>query len=382
MSVSISPPVERRRVRSWIPLILLCALGMNSHAAVEVQVFNLSPRAAGSGGEVGIDLGGQASLAALPYRKGSALLTLADAHFIATVRDEGGNVLLSQPLDLADGRRYVLAFAGDGQSRPFEMVYTLQHNQTVQNGFYSLQSAFFATVGAGAESVRLTLGARDCRLGDPPLQPNPEPIARRYTPSPVVQLGFSSALTCTRLTAQAQNANGAVTRTSTEFVPESGERINVFVIGDGVRQPYEQLLVRGGVEPTLPMVTGDRRMEGLWFDPERPGEGLAVLVDTTRVPNRLRLLYYGFNLQNESAWGASIGVTPPSFSIESFVGGSIDGQLPTAATRLDLINLRFHSCSTASFETLRGSDLIRHDAADELRSRRLYKLLPIENCDA
>lgn len=372
-----------RRARVPLPLIvgafaLLCA--GSAAASVRVQVFNFSPRTEGNGGALSFDLGGQATVNALPYKGQTQFLTLANPSFELRVTDESGALLFTQQLNLTDRRDHVIAAAGDGIKRPFIAYQGLQHADITPENGISLQVALLSLQGDFNDPVDRRRSFEPCDAPAPAANfPNPNPTPRydgyaAFDPS----YGTTRSGSCIRVHQSAVHSDGRSERLSIEFGAEPGERIRVFAIGDGVRQPYEQMVVRYGIEPTLPTVSPNASMEGLWYDPERPGEGLAVLYDSSTTPRRTRLFYYGYDAANRNTWGAT--PTGGTVVLETFRGGSPDGQQVTSSDPVGSLFLRFHSCRDASFVSNAPNALIRHTDFDRTRARRLVKLLPLDNC--
>lgn len=379
--------VPQRRTRGWIPLIVCALLGnLPSFAAVRVQVLNLSPRTTGSGGELTIDLGGQATVPNLAYKRHSEFITLANGSFDVTVRDERGAVLTMRRVNLADGRDHLIAAIGDGRERGFAVYSNTQHAQTVPNGRFTVQSAYLATNGSFADPLSRQYLALACdeELPTLPELSNRNPRDDRFGSDGVGNLGYGRSLaadSCIRLAFVVQHTiDGRLETHSTEIRAAAGERIRLFAVGDGVLQPIEMLVIRYGIEATRAFIPPDPRMEGLWYDPDRPGEGFAMLFDHSVSPPRPQLLFYGYDASNRSSWGAGIQGIGPYTLLETFRGGSPSGQFPTAANPNPAVSLYFHSCTEASLETVTNNEVIRHTPSDLARSRHLVKLLPLTDC--
>jgi hypothetical protein len=384
----LCPPGRSRR---WIPLSLLALLlgaASATSAAVRVQVLNLSPRTAGDGGSVSFELGSQARVDALQYKGHTQLITVASPDFTLIVRDEQGAVLLSEAMHLVDHRDHVLGLIGNGRNRPLKAFSKFFHADYTPDNTFSLQMAYVASEGSFEDPVLRNNVVNPCGTALPPF-----PVLRNTGPR---DDAFGSAVegqfdlhtppagSCQRIDQYAlhaidPNRHGLV---STELTGQPGERIWAFAIGDGVVQPLESLIVRHGIEPTRPFVSADARMDGLWMDPEQPGKGIAINVDPARPDAPPTLIYYGFDASGNNAWGSVTRQNANLQLLETFVGGTESGQLPTRTDFIGNFRLRFHSCREASLLPRVSGPLTPYTAFDYLRARRLVKLLPLEDCTA
>lgn len=378
----------RRRARGHLPLSLgmgLCALiciAGSAAAAVRVQVLNLSPRDSATGGTVSIDLGGQAEVGELRYKSLSGFIDLANPNFRVNVRDETGGLLHSETVELPDGRDHILALIGNGQGRPFKIYQDMQHADFTPDGKFTLQLTYLAALGSFNDPVFRYNYASSCADAAPPTYPRTQ-----TTPFDDLfgyvgaepNLHALPAATCIRVDQYGQHVFGErVQRNAVELTAQPGERIRVIAVGDGVNQPVEQLVIRYGTETTRPFVDADLRMDGLWFDPELPGHGLAILIEPGD-PARVRMLDYGFDRAGINVWRASQNTSiDRTHQFSTFSGGTPDGQSPTRSDNAGGISLRFHSCNEASY--MGNTSGVRMAPGDYGRPRLLFKLLPLDNC--
>ena len=335
-----------RRWRVWLAALHALALPVVCFAAPRIDFGHYAPGAPA----VSLEIDSRRVADQVEYRDYHRRLPItAGAHRIVA-RNPAGEIIAERDIALKEPDRMVVFLTGDGRpDLPFELLISWDHNRPFINDDMSVQQVNLAVVrtasGAGAG---IQVG-RDCGFGGPRFAVVSYAHGTEGVAGNRLSGGYSLSLgpsTCTSLLASSQGA--AVTRYFRQ--PEPGLRLREIITGDGREHPWVIDFIVQDIEPTLSAIPTSPAIEGLWFDPNKPGSGLLITHAPTEAnPNRVKAVIYGFGSGGRATWRILDGG-----HIFQVVGGNPGGTAGVLSVRSSRAQITFHACDHASIQSYSG----------------------------
>lgn len=351
-------------VRFILALILLVVAGASS--AAELGFAHYAPGA----GTVLLEMEGEASRV-LAYKDFEQVTYFDPGTRHLRARRADGSVLAEGDLELLQNDRYIVILAGNGTAQaPYQLRLAIDHNHVFTAGQWSVQEATLAVYSESGESALAALVVQDsCVNGGNSGTTEVFGYGTRTLSAPasggvtVREAGQTCAFSVRDMSAVQVSITG-----------QSGERLRRFLIGDGVRAPYEMIVVSQGIDPVQPVMAADASIEGLYSIDGAPNTGLQVAYDPGAPSGqRLTAVYFGFENEGRASWR-----TIEKMRVVEYMGGNTDGTRAAVGFERAIAFLTVHSCMDLSLKLFMQTGVAAGHIfpADPRNTLRLTRLFP------
>lgn len=348
------------KLRFFLTMVAgLLALAAQAAGAAQLSFAHYAPGA----GELRLQVDQEVPIA-LAYGDFVGVRDYAGGTRQIRVTRSDGTALVSGELALAPTDRYVVIVAGNGSDiAPYQLRTAVDHNWPLLARQSSLQTASLAIVanpgqtgsrplltGTVCEGTNRSTGSENFGNGTRPLD-NPQGGA-----------GFSIQEDRPECVHYAMLSPTSDASAEVMIAAQEGDRLRRFLIGDGVNEPHQMVLVHQGREPIRPALAPDVTIEGLWSVVGEANTGLQVSFNPLtgsgrelQVGRGINAVFFGYDEEGRSTWRTLVSDGP--LRVVEYLGGNPDGTRAAVGFERGTALLTVHSCMEMTLTVLSAPSL-------------------------